>query len=171
MPWSDADMAVIPARNRREGLEAETSFRCWLLKSKLGFLEVDQKFHSLPQYLRKIVKRPDFLVGILSVGMVAVDVKSRVSMMKDFIIIEHEEYESFSAFERYFGLKVWYACYVDKDFSRCLLFRNADIDPSRFSARIRNRLVLAIPINLMTPANANETFDHTLLRASRERLA
>lgn len=164
-------MAVIPARNRREGIQGESTFRCWLLTSKLGFLEVDQTFHTLPYYLRRIVKRPDFLVGILSVGMVAVDVKSRVSVMKDFIVIEETEYESFSAFERYFGLRVWYACYLDKDFSRCLVFRNADIDPQRFRVTIKGRHVLAIPIQLMTEAAPSEHFDQTLLRASRERLA
>ena len=164
-------MTRIPSRNRREGLQGESSFRCWLLRSKLGFLEVDQTFHTLPYYLRRIVKRPDFLVGILSVGMVAVDVKSRVSVMKDFVIIEEAEYESFSAFERYFGLRIWYACYLDKDFERCLLFRNADIDPVRAGATIKGRQVLAIPIEIMTEAARDEHFDQTLIRASRERLA
>jgi len=164
-------MAVIPARNRREGQEAETTFRCWLLLSKLGFLEVDQKHQSLPNYLRRIVKRPDFLVGILSVGLVAVDVKSRVTFMKGYIIIENEEYDSFCAFERYFGIRVWYACYLDKDLTRCLLFRNADIEPERFRASIKGRPVLAVPIQLMTEAARNESFDLALLRASRERLA
>lgn len=166
-----ARVARIPARNRCEGLQGETAFRSWLLTSTLGFLEVDQTFHTLPYYLKRIVKRPDFLVGILSVGMVAVDVKSRASVMKDFIIIEETEYQSFAAFERYFGLRVWYACYLDKDFSRCLLFRNADIDSLRFRATVKGRRVLAIPLQLMTEAASSEHFDQTLIRASRERLA
>ena len=164
-------MARIPTKNAESGRYAEVAFRAWLLDSKLGFLEVDQTHNTLPVYLRTIVKRPDFLVGILSVGMVAVDVKARTPIMDGFLTIDIDEYESFRVFERYFGMPVWYACYLNRDRDTCLLFRNADIDPERDRTRIKDRSVLAIPTDLMTRASCDEPFDAALFRASRERLA
>lgn len=164
-------MARIPAKNSRDGIYAEHAFRSWLIESKLGFLVVDQTPMSMPPYLFSIVKRPDFLVGILSVGMIAVDVKARTPVLDGFVTIEIDEYDSFCAFERYFGMPVWYACYLSRDYKTCLLFRNSDIRPDRDRTRIKERPVLVIPIDLMTRAPYDEPFDMTLFRASRERLA
>ena len=65
-------MVRLPARSIQRGKKAEDAFTFWLRLSKLGYMIVDQTPFSVPISADKI-KRPDFLVGILSATM-AIDV-------------------------------------------------------------------------------------------------
>lgn len=131
----------------------------------MGYMVVDQTPFTVPSHANEI-KRPDFLVGILSVGLVAIDVKGR-SPVDGAIIIERAEFEGFTYFERYFGAPVWYVCYPERTSDRCLLFRNADL--MRLPLKPLNRRhVYAVPLSSMTNAFPHdETFDTALLAASR----
>lgn len=157
-------MVRIPAANKARGLAAENAFKQWLRRSKLGYMIVDQTPFSVPISADKL-KRPDYLVGILS-GTIAIDVKGR-----DFFdgcgIIEVAEHEGFEFFERYFGTPVWYAWYPAKDFGTCFLFRNTDIKKAH-ERLLKGRTVCAVPFDLMTECRPyDEEFDYAMFVASR----
>lgn len=160
----ECSVVRIPAANQKRGASAEEAFKQWLRRSKLGYMIVDQTPFSVPISADKL-KRPDYLVGILS-GTIAIDVKGR-----DFFdgcgIIELAEYEGFHFFQRYFGTPVWYAWYPDKDHTTCFLFRNTDI---KWEHRrlLKGRTVIAIPLDAMTECHPyEEGFDYAMFVASR----
>lgn len=158
-------MVRLPASSVARGKKAEDAFKRWLRESQLGYMIVDQTPFSVPISADKI-KRPDFLVGILS-ATIAIDVKGR-----DFFdgcgIIELDEHEGFMFFERYFGTPVWYAWYPDKDHASCFLFRNTDIRTS-FQRFLKGRTVCAIPVEAMVECQPyDQTFDYALFLASRK---
>lgn len=162
-------MTYVTATKRAEGREAEQSFQGWLLDSKLALMMVDQTPLTMPTHMRGTLKRPDFLVGILSIGAVAVDVKARI-LRDGAILIDADEHAAFTAFESYFGMPVWYACYLSQDYGRCLLFRNCDIRPEDI-VRFKNKELYAFPAKYATETwPERESFDIALMRASRERL-
>lgn len=158
-------MARIPAANRIRGHHAEVAFKQWLNSSRLGYMVVDQTPLSVP-IGHKRIKRPDYLVGLLSIGMIAVDVKGR-DLVDGHGIIELDEYEGFHFFHRYFSIPVWYAWYPDTTHQTCLLFRNTDI---RWEHRrnLNGRTVCAVPRDVMTLCKpGQEGFDYALFMASR----
>lgn len=162
-------MTFVTATSRANGREAERQFHVWLLESKLALMMVDQTPLTMPTHMRGTVKRPDFLVGILSIGAVAVDVKAR-TLHNGMILIDPDEHAAFTAFEAYFGMPVWYACYLSQDYSRCLLFRNADIRPEDI-VEFKQQQLYGFPAKYTTETRPEaETFDIALMRASRERL-
>lgn len=126
---------------------------------------VDQTPLSVP-IGAKHIKRPDFLVGLLSIGMVAVDVKGR-DLVDGHAIIETDEYDGFHFFQRYFGIPVWYVWYPDTEHTTCSLFRNTDIHWAH-RRTLNGRTVCAIPRDVMTLAKPeHEGFDYALFMASR----
>lgn len=129
---------------------------------------IDQTPMTLPKHLRGVIKRPDRLIGILSVGVVAVDVKAR-TVTDGCILIQVDEHDAFVAFEQLFGIPVWYACYRDRSHQKCLLFRNVDLTLGE-RIRVKNATCFAFPIELATEAQpAMLAFDAALIRASRDR--
>lgn len=158
-------MVLIPAANRSRGRKGETVFEGWLRRSRLGYMIVDQTPLSVPS-APKYIKRPDFLVGMVST-MVAVDVKAR-TLVDGCGIIEVAEHDGFDRFQRCFGTQVWYAWFPEKDHERCLLFRNSDIHDGHFRF-LKNRQVLAIPADTMAEFDTMAvSFDMALFFASRD---
>ena len=61
---------------RAQGQAAEDRFRAWLDRCRLAHLYIDQSPFTFLDLHGKI-KRPDFLVGIPTIGTIAVDVKAK----------------------------------------------------------------------------------------------
>lgn len=157
-------MVRLPAKSLARGQKAEEAFKQWLRRTKLGYMIVDQTPFSVPISADKL-KRPDYLVGILS-GTIAVDVKGR-DLFDGCGVIELAEHEGFHFFERYFGTPVWYAWYPDKEHTTCFLFRNTDIKKNH-ERLLKGRTVCAIPLETMTECRPyEEGFDYALFLASR----
>lgn len=158
-------MPRIPAANRIRGHHAEVAFKQWLNRSRLGYMVVDQTPFSVP-IGAKHIKRPDYLIGLMSIGMVAVDVKGR-DMVDGHGIIELDEHDGFNFFQRYFSVPVWYAWYPYTDHDTCLLFRNTDIKTAHRKT-LNRRTVYAVPREVMTLCKpVHEGFDYALFMASR----
>jgi hypothetical protein len=158
-------MVRLSAASVERGQKAEEAFKKWLRRTKLGYMVVDQTPFSVPIGPERL-KRPDFLVGILSVGMIAIDAKGR-NLVDGHAIIEVSEYEGFSYFERYFGTPVWYAWYPNRDHLLCYLFRNSDLRGA-YRQQFGKRTVFAVPLEVMTPCKPfDEHFDYALFVASR----
>lgn len=94
--------------------DSEKKFKEWLDKRNYSYLYIDQGIQSFAEFFRNLTKRPDFLVVVNSVGMLAVDVKER-DPQPDYIIDETEEIEKYLEFERRVRLSVWFVFGSSKD--------------------------------------------------------
>lgn len=86
----------------------------WLNTADLCFLYVNQDKETFASMFQAGVKRPDFLVLLESIGIIAVDVKNHKVSSGHYTLRLKEELERVLMFERLFRLPVWYA-YMGKD--------------------------------------------------------
>lgn len=99
---------------------SEEKFREWLDSKKYSYLYIDQNGDTFPEFFRGISKRPDFLVVINRIGIIAVDVKDKYPSfdqrgVKCFTLDENKEVEKYLAFERLTRLAVWFVFYSAHD--------------------------------------------------------
>lgn len=65
-----------------KGPEGEKRFREWLAQNKLGFVPICQQKETFATLFFGAVKRPDFLVLIDSIGIIAVDTKYKLDFVR-----------------------------------------------------------------------------------------
>ena len=85
----------------------------WLDTAGLGYLYVAQSPERFAGLFGDEVKRPDFLVLIDSLGLIAVDVKNYTAKNGEYTLKFEKEVKKVIAFERIFRIPVWYA-YLSK---------------------------------------------------------
>ena len=112
-------MSKQKSENAKRGVEGEAAFKAWLDAHHFSYVALCQKSENFAAAFSGHVKRPDFLVLLESVGLIAVDVKnysqSHIPQYRDSITLEVEsEVRASIAFERLFRIPLWYA-YVDHD--------------------------------------------------------
>lgn len=95
----------------QKGQEAEDAMNDWLGANNLSYLYVNQSPDTFAPLFKGYVKRPDFLVLLESVGLIAVDVKHYTSRGNTLTLKLEEEVRRVLAFERIFRIPVWYAYY------------------------------------------------------------
>lgn len=93
----------------KKGKDGENAFQQWLKENEFPYLFVDQSKETFPPLFRQNLKRPDFLVLLESIGMIAVDVKNHDPQPDGAFTINAEELAKALAFERVFRIPVWYA--------------------------------------------------------------
>lgn len=95
----------------------ELAFKDWLDENGLAYVYINQDPLYFAKLFKNTIKRPDFLVLIESVGILAVDVKNRSFYSdkngKKFSIDMEEEVKGVN-FERVFRMPFWYA-YFDEE--------------------------------------------------------
>ena len=95
------------------GRRGEEAFKQWLNQCRRAFVHVNQERDMFASLFSKNLKRPDFLVLIDSVGLLAVDVKNRRLNRKGdrvfYTLPRDAELKPTLAFERIFRLPMWYA--------------------------------------------------------------
>ncbi len=92
--------------------EAEERFKEWLEHKGYPYLYIEQSPDLFASFFRDTgVKRPDFLILVRGLGLIAVDVKSRELQREHetFIIDEEKDISKLIAFERIFRIPVWLA--------------------------------------------------------------
>jgi hypothetical protein len=99
-----------PSERKQQGDVAEQRFRDWLDRCILPHMYVEQSPLTVPKGLKGEIKRPDFLVGIPTIGTLAFDVKAK-TVYDNAIIIDAYEHRTFMNFETFFNMTVWYACF------------------------------------------------------------
>jgi len=104
---------------------SEIKFKEWLDKKNYGYLHISQDPTTFSKFFRNITKRPDFLVVIPSISIIAVDVKFW-KKYEDFCFDE-KEVKNFSAFERYSKISVWYAIATSKRFATWYWISNSEV--------------------------------------------
>ncbi len=124
---------------------------------------VEQSPLSVPKGLRGEIKRPDFLVGVPSIGTIAFDVKAK-SVYDDRIFIDADEHRTFQNFETFFNISVWYVCFPPAEPSTCHLFLNRDL--TRYAHAVRHKQsALAMPLKETVTADPRRDFMGVLLSA------
>jgi hypothetical protein len=99
-----------PFERRQQGDAAEQKFMGWLDRCVLPYMYVEQSPLTVPKGLKGEIKRPDFLVGIPTIGTIAIDVKAK-RIYDNAIIIDDYEHRTFMNFETFFNMSVWYVCF------------------------------------------------------------
>ncbi|MHB1546907.1 MAG: hypothetical protein ACYCSB_02245 [bacterium] len=102
--------------------EGEEKFQEWLEHKKYSYIYLDQSKDTFSSLFANNVKRPDFLVLIDSIGLIAIDVKSRNKLTNynnkgksegRFTLNESEDTQKLLAFERKFRISVWIVFCLD----------------------------------------------------------
>ena len=148
---------------RAQGQAAEDRFRAWLDRCCLPHLYVEQSPFTIPQPLRGDIKRPDFLVGIPTIGTIAVDVKAK-SIYDDTIIIDAYEHRTLANFETYFNTSVWFACFPPDEEHVCHLFLNRNLAALPITGR-KGKPSIAVPLRLAQLADERRDFMAALMGA------
>lgn len=118
---------------------------------------------TIPQHLRGEIKRPDFLVGIPSIGTLAVDVKAE-RVYRDSLIIDANEHRTLLNFETFFNISVWVACFPPDATHTCHLFLNLAGLPV---ATVKGKQVVAVPLAGTKLADERRDFIAAILAATR----
>jgi len=91
--------------------ECENKFQEWLDHKKLPYLFIEQSPESFATFFRNITKRPDYLIVLPSIVLIAVDTKERKlhESYENYILDEKEEIIKLTSFQRIFRIPVWFA--------------------------------------------------------------
>ncbi len=98
-----------------KGKEGEDAFNSWLNNNGLSFLYVDQSVDTFSTLFKNNVKRPDFLLMLESIGMLAVDVKNYTQSQGTYTLNMEQEFLRSLSFERLFRIPLWYAYKSEKN--------------------------------------------------------
>jgi len=74
---------------------------------------------TVPKSLKGEIKRPDFLVGIPTIGTLAFDVKAK-TVYENSIIIDEYEHRTSRTSRRFFNMRVWYVCFPPDELRRAI---------------------------------------------------
>ena len=111
---------------KQQGDAGEAYFRDWLERSGLPYVTVEQDQASFPRHLKHAIKRPDFEVGVPTLGRVAVEVKhkSLYGSGKDAsVYLDISEIERLDNYEDSFATVVWWF-FKDPQSEACWLVQN-----------------------------------------------
>ena len=141
-------MAIISKENQIKGQQAEAAFQAWLDKSNVPFLYIDQKIETYPAKLLARLKRPDFLVGVVGIGTLALDAKGYRLHDKQFSITQKEVSE-LGSYQRYFNQTVMYAFIPPEHrYELCWLISNDEFDRFGKTTRIKGQSFKTLPARM-----------------------
>ena len=156
-------MILSQAQRRAQGAAAEDRFRAWLDRCRLPHIYVEQSPLTFPETLHGKIKRPDFLVGIPTIGTIAVDVKAK-RIYADTIIIDADEHRTLANFETYFNTSVWFACFPPDEPHVCHLILNRNLAKLPVTGR-KGKPSIAVPLKMARLADERRDFMAALLGA------
>lgn len=99
-------------KRSEQGKDGENFFQKWLQDFDTPFLRVDNDTETYAQLFKGKLKRPDFLLLITGMGLLAVDVKNLTPAKKTgggFFLDFEEELNYSVEFEHAFKIFLWYA--------------------------------------------------------------
>ena len=102
-----------------KGRTGELAFQEWLDTNNFAYIYVNQDKETFSHLFHGNVKRPDFLVLIDSIGLIAVDVKNTKYFNGNAYTLPIEsELKRTLTFERLFRIPVWYAFSDNQSFDK-----------------------------------------------------
>ncbi|WUR15160.1 hypothetical protein E7V67_008660 [[Empedobacter] haloabium] len=106
---SQDSVTQAPERNGIDkGAEGERQLNDWFSRHLLPYVAICQAPGSFAPLFRGAVKRPDFLMLVEGVGLLAIDAKNK-KCSHGFTLELETELKKAVAFERLFRLPLWYA--------------------------------------------------------------
>lgn len=150
--------------DRAKGAAAERAFAAWLDDSVLPHLYVEQSPLTMPAPLRGAIKRPDYLVGIPGVGLVAFDVKAKTIYDREGLIFDVAEVQKLRNFARSFHLTLYFACLDPSGGPQGYWVRLDQLD-SVPAVRRNGVLTLALPCDQAQAVSLDEPFYSAFVRA------
>ena len=150
-------MTSLDPRLIRRGAKAERRFAAWLDASALPHLYVEQSPMTVPVSLRGEIKRPDYLVGIPSVGIIAFDVKSKTIYARDGLIFDLREVQKLRVFSQRFHVTAFFACLDPEGGPDGYWVRLDQLDAAP-AVRRGKTLTLACPLDRAMPVSLAEDF-------------
>lgn len=110
---------ISTAKLIKTGKDGEQKFQKWLDDNNMAYIYVDQQQETFASLFKNNIKRPDFLLLIDSIGLIAVDVKNyKLSKGNVFTLTLEEELKKVLTFERLFRLPVWYVYSNDSKYDK-----------------------------------------------------
>lgn len=98
-----------PLTISQKGKIGEEALNDWLQSIGISYLYINQSPETFANLFKGSLKRPDFLVLLESVGMIAVDAKNYTLFNNEYSLPLETELRRVLAFERLFRIPVWYA--------------------------------------------------------------
>lgn len=92
-----------------KGLIGEFELNKWLSSIGISYLYINQSPDTFANLFKGKLKRPDFLVLLESIGMIAVDAKNYKPYNGEYSLAFETELQRVMTFERLFRIPVWYA--------------------------------------------------------------
>lgn len=96
----------------KQGRIGEAEFGEWLNDNEFGFIPIRQNKDDLAHVFQGALKRPDFLILLPSLGLIAIDVKNHTLSRNRFSINIPQDLAKAVEFENQFKLYLWYACRI-----------------------------------------------------------
>ena len=117
---------------------------------------MEQSPFTFPETLHGKIKRPDFLVGIPTIGTIVVDVKAK-RVYADTIIIDADEHCTLANFETFFNISVWFACFPPEELHVCHLILNRNLTALPVTG-CKGKPSIAVPLRLARLADERRDF-------------
>jgi len=109
-PHPRAETTPVSATCKEKGRSGEEDLNTWFQANGLAYLYVRQNPETFAPLFKDFLKRPDFLVLLDSIGLIAVDAKNHTLWNGDHYTLSLEsELRRVITFERLFRIPVWYA--------------------------------------------------------------
>lgn len=156
-------MKLSRTERQAQGAAAEDRFRAWLDRCHLPHIYVEQSPFTFPEHLHGAIKRPDFLVGIPSIGTLAVDVKAK-RVYRDAILIDAQEHRTLAAFETFYNIAVWFAAFPPDEPHTCHLFLNRGLAALPVT-RAKGKDVIAVPLRTVRATDERRDFMAAVMAA------
>ena len=119
-------------------------------------LYVEQSPLTVPAPLRGQIKRPDYLVAIPHVGMIAFDVKCKSVYQRRFLF-DVDEVQKCQVFSRLFRMTLLFACLDPEGSDQSDWVRLDQLDITAAHAR-NGKLVLSFHLGDALPASMSQSF-------------
>ncbi len=105
-----APSSVEKEEKKRLGREGEDKLNDWFKSQKVAYVAVCQRPDTFAPMFSGTTKRPDFMLLLEGVGMIAVDAKNCALRQGDrFTLAKERELKLSVNFERLFRMPLWYA--------------------------------------------------------------
>lgn len=92
-----------------KGIQGESDFKLWLERNQFSYLHVNALNTTFSTLFKKDVKKPDFILLLESIGMIAVDVKNSSPYKNSYTLSLGTDCFRSISFERIFRIPLWYA--------------------------------------------------------------
>jgi hypothetical protein len=111
-------MATYDSDKATKGKRGEDALNEWFKREGLPYLYVGQSPDTFSTLFPNAAKRPDFLLLLQSLGLIAVDAKNYTLFKGVFTLNLEQELRKMLTFERLFRIPVWFAYMNSEDESK-----------------------------------------------------